>query len=109
MAPSSLWPTLRTSWRNTSYWTAAICAKFVEVFARAERRLFISCFSSSIHRIKLAIDLAFESNRKVALVGRSMGDSAEIAAELGYIEVPDGLMIHPGEIKNFPPERVCVL
>jgi ribonuclease J len=87
----------------------AVRRKFDEVFARAERRLFISCFSSSIHRIKLAIDLAFESNRKVALVGRSMADSAEIAAELGYIEVPDGLMIHPGEIKNFPPERVCVL
>jgi ribonuclease J len=87
----------------------AVRRKFDEVFALAERRLFVSCFSSSIHRIKLAMELAFENNRKVALVGRSMSDSAEIAAELGYIDVPDGLLIHPGEIKNFPPERVCVL
>lgn len=87
----------------------AVRRKFDEVFAWAERRLFISCFSSSIHRIKLAFELAYEYNRKVALVGRSMADSADIAADLGYIDVPDGLLIHPGEIKNFPPQKVCVL
>jgi len=87
----------------------AVGRKFDEVFARTQRRLFISCFSSSIHRIKLAIDMAFQHRRKVALVGRSMTDSAEIAQDLGYIEVPDGLLIHPGEIKNFAPERVMVL
>ncbi len=87
----------------------AVGRKFDEMFARTQRRLFISCFSSSIHRIKLAIDMAYQHRRKVALVGRSMNDSTEIAQELGYIEVPDGLLIHPGEIKNFPPERVLVL
>jgi len=87
----------------------AVRRKFDEVFAWTERRLFISCFSSSIHRIKLAMELAYEYNRKVALVGRSMADSAEIASDLGYIDVPDGLLIHPGEIKNFPPQKVCVL
>ncbi|HEX9119225.1 MAG TPA: ribonuclease J [Terriglobales bacterium] len=87
----------------------AVGGKFDEVFARTPRRLFISCFSSSIHRIKLAIDMAYQHGRKVALVGRSMNDSTEIAQDLGYIEVPDGLLIHPGEIKNFPPERVMVL
>src|SRR5205823_9538931 len=87
----------------------AVRRKFEEVFARTKKRLFISCFSSSIHRIKLAIELAYDHRRKVALVGRSMSDSAEIAADLGYIEVPDGLLIHPGEIRNFPPEKVCVM
>src|SRR5689334_22604522 len=87
----------------------AVRRKFDEVFARTKRRLFISCFSSSIHRIKLAVELAYDYRRKVAFVGRSMADSAEIAADLGYIDVPDGLLIHPGEIKNFPPERVCVM
>jgi ribonuclease J len=87
----------------------AVRRKFDEVFAWSDRRLFISCFSSSIHRIKLAFELAYEYNRKVALVGRSMADSAEIGADLGYIDVPDGLLIHPGEIKNFPPQKVCVL
>jgi ribonuclease J len=87
----------------------AVRRKFDEVFARTERRLFISCFSSSIHRMKLAVELAREHGRKVAFVGRSMSNSAEIAEDLGYIEMPEGLVIHPGEMKNFPAEKVCVL
>ena len=87
----------------------AVRRKFDEVFARTQRRLFISCFSSSIHRIKLAVELAWEHGRKVAFIGRSMTSSAEIAEDLGYIEIPEGLLIHPGEMKNFPPEKVCVL
>jgi ribonuclease J len=87
----------------------AVRRKFDEVFAHTQRRLFISCFSSSIHRIKLAVELAHQHGRKVAFLGRSMNNSAEIAEDLGYIEVPDGLVIHPGEMKNYPPEKVCVL
>jgi len=87
----------------------AVRRKFDEVFARTERRLFISCFSSSIHRMKLAVELAWEHGRKIAFVGRSMISSSEIAEDLGYIEIPNGLLIHPGEIKNFAPEKVCVM
>jgi ribonuclease J len=87
----------------------AVRRKFDEVFARTERRLFISCFASSIHRIKLAVEMAFEHGRKVAFIGRSMNNSSEIAEDLGYIEIPDGLLINPGEIKNLAPEKVCVL
>ena len=87
----------------------AVRRKFDEVFARTQRRLFISCFSSSIHRIKLAVELAHEHGRKVAFIGRSMVSSAEIAEDLGYIDIPNGLLIHPGEIKNFAPEKTCVL
>jgi len=87
----------------------AVRRKFDEVFAHTKRRLFISCFSSSIHRIKLAVELAYQHGRKVAFIGRSMTNSAEIAEDLGYIEVPEGLLINPGEMRNFPPEKVCVL
>jgi len=87
----------------------AVRRKFDEVFARTERRLFISCFSSSIHRIKLAVELAWEHGRKVAFIGRSMNSSAEIAEDLGYVEIPEGLLVHPGEMKNFAPEKMCVL
>ena len=87
----------------------AVRRKFDEVFARTERRLFISCFSSSIHRIKLAVELAHEHGRKIAFIGRSMNSSAEIAEDLGYVEIPEGLLIHPGEMKNFAPQKVCVL
>jgi ribonuclease J len=87
----------------------AVRRKFDEVFARTQKRLFVSCFSSSIHRIKLTVDLAYEHGRKVCFIGRSMMSSAEIAEDLGYVEVPEGLLIHPGEIKNYAPEKVCVL
>jgi len=87
----------------------AVRRKFDEIFSHTQRRLFISCFSSSIHRIKLATELAAEHGRKVAFIGRSMNNSAEIAEDLGYVEIPEGLLIHPGEMKNFAPEKVCVL
>jgi ribonuclease J len=87
----------------------AVYHKFDEVFARAAQRIFVSCFSSSIHRIKLTLELAERYHRKVALIGRSMNESAEIAQDLGYLDMPDALLIHPGEIKNLPPQRVCVL
>jgi ribonuclease J len=87
----------------------AVRRKFDEIFAHTKRRLFISCFSSSIHRINLTVELAHQHGRKIAFLGRSMNNSAEIAEDLGYIEIPDGLVINPGEMKNFPPEKVCVL
>jgi ribonuclease J len=87
----------------------AVRRKFDEVFAHTKRRLFISCFSSSIHRIKLTIEQAFEHGRKVALVGRSMMESTEIAQDLGYIDMPDGMLVHPAQIRDLPPEKVCVL
>ena len=87
----------------------AVHRKFEEVFVRTERRLFISCFSSSIHRIKLTVDMAREHGRKICFIGRSMNNSSEIAEDLGYIQIPEGMLIHPGEMKNYPPEKVCVL
>lgn len=87
----------------------AVVPRLDEIFARTERRLFFSCFSSSIHRIKLAMNLAHKHGRKVALIGRSMDNSTEIAQDLGYIDPPQGLLIHSGQIKDLPPEKVCVM
>jgi ribonuclease J len=53
--------------------------------------------------------MCWEHGRKIAFVGRSMNNSSEIAEDLGYIEIPEGLLINPGEIKNFAPEKVCVM
>ena len=87
----------------------AVRRKFDEVFARTQRRLFISCFASSIHRIKLTVDMARDHGRKICFIGRSMNNSSEIAEDLGYVQIPEGMLIHPGEMKNFAPEKVCVL
>ncbi len=80
-----------------------------EVFERTKQRLFFSCFSSSIHRLRTASELATEHGRKIAIVGRSMQNSFEIAQDFNYLEVRDSQLIHPGQIKDYPPDKVCVL
>jgi ribonuclease J len=87
----------------------AVRRKFDEVFAMADRRLFVSCFSSSVHRIKLVSELAFSYNRKIALIGRSITNSTEIAQDLGYLDIPEDVLINGGQIKDFPPNKVCIL
>jgi ribonuclease J len=87
----------------------AVIPRLDEIFAAAPRKLFFSCFSSSIHRIRIAMDLAHKHGRKVALIGRSIDNSTEIAQDLGYIDPPAGLIIHPGQIRDFAPERLCIL
>src|ERR1700719_1593469 len=61
----------------------AVRPRMEEIFYRADRRLVISCFSSSIHRLQLIIELAGEYGRKVAFLGRSMNNVTEIAHTLG--------------------------
>ncbi|MHB1021573.1 MAG: ribonuclease J [Acidobacteriaceae bacterium] len=80
-----------------------------EIFSRAKKKLFFSCFSSSIHRMKIALELAALHGRKVAMVGRSISNSSEIAEDLGYLEIPPGLLISPGQIRDYPAEKLCIL
>ncbi len=80
-----------------------------EIFSRATKKLFFSCFSSSIYRIRIALELARDHGRKVAIVGRSMMESTEIAQDLGYIDVPPGLIINPGHMRDFTPDQLMVL
>jgi ribonuclease J len=87
----------------------AVIPRLDEIFGAAKRRLFFSCFSSSIHRIRIAMDLAHKHGRKVALIGRSIDNSTEIAQDLGYIDPPQGLIIHPNQIKDTPANKLCIL
>ena len=80
-----------------------------EIFARTKKKLFFSCFSSSIYRIRIAMELARAHGRKVAVLGRSMMESTEIAQDLGYLDLPPGLVINPGQMRDFPPEQLMVL
>ena len=80
-----------------------------EVFSRTKKKLFFSCFSSSIYRMRIAMELAHQHGRKVAVIGRSMVESSEIAQDLGYLDLPNGLLIHPGQIGDHAPEEVMVL
>ncbi len=87
----------------------AVRPRIEDFFNRAERRLVVSCFSSSIHRIQLILDLAQEYGRKVGIIGRSMVSVTEIAHSLGLLEIPDGILIRPQDIMNTAPQKVAVL
>lgn len=88
---------------------SAVQPRLDEIFARTKRKLFFSCFSSSIYRIRIAMDLARKHGRKVAILGRSMVESSEIAQDLGYLEIPPGLIINPGQMRDYSPEQLMVL
>jgi ribonuclease J len=87
----------------------AIVPRVEELCRSAPRRVILSCFASSIHRIQQVIDIAGRVNRKIAFVGRSMIDNVEIAHELGYLRIPDGMVVRPQDIRSFDPKRLIIL
>ncbi|HEY2015802.1 MAG TPA: ribonuclease J [Bryobacteraceae bacterium] len=87
----------------------AVRPRMEEIFNRAEKRVVVSCFSSSIHRIQLVLDLAQEFERRVAVVGRSMVSVTEIAHSLGLLDIPDGILLRPQDAMDLPPNKVAFL
>src|SRR6201982_1279950 len=87
----------------------AVRPRLDEIFSRAKKKLFFSCFSSSIYRIRIAMELAREHKRKIAIIGRSLDNSTEIAQDLGYLDLPQGLVINPGQIKDTPANKLLVM
>ncbi len=87
----------------------AVRPRMEEIFNRAEQRVVVSCFSSSIHRIQLVLDLAQECGRRVAVIGRSMVSVTEIAHSLGLLEIPDGILLRPQDAMDLPPDKVAFL
>ena len=87
----------------------AVRPRLDEIFAQTKKKLFFSCFSSSIHRIRVAMELAHKHGRKVAIIGRSLDNSTEIAQDLGYLDLPNGLIINPGQIKDMPADKICIM
>ena len=87
----------------------AIVPRIEELCRSAPRRVILSCFASSIHRIQQVIDIASRVNRKVAFVGRSMVDNVEIAHSLELLRIPDGMVVRPQDIRGFDPKRLIIL
>jgi ribonuclease J len=80
-----------------------------EVFARVRGRIVVTSFASNIHRVQQVIDAASVLGRKVALVGRSMRKNVNIGRSLGHIEFPEGTLIHPQEVEDWPDEKIVVV
>lgn len=87
----------------------AVLPRFEEIFNRAQRRVVVTCFASSVHRIQQILDIAQSSGRKVAFIGRSMLSYTEIAHGLGLLRIPDNLLLRPQDIMSAPPHRVVAI
>ncbi len=87
----------------------AVVPRLEDLCRSAPRRVVLSCFASSIHRIQQVIDIASRVGRKVAFVGRSMVDNIEIAHSLDYLRIPDGMVVRPQDIRGFDPKRLVIL
>jgi ribonuclease J len=84
-------------------------AAFEKAFHDAKERIIIATFSSNVHRIQQAIDTACSYNRKVAVLGRSMINVVQISRELGYLNVPEGVLIDIDEINNYPASAIVIV
>ena len=87
----------------------AVQPRMEEIFNRKGQRIVVSCFSSSIHRIQLVLDLARDAGRRVAVIGRSMVSVTEIAHSLGLLNIPDGILLRPQDVMEMPRSKVAIL
>ena len=82
---------------------------FDKIFANAPGRVILATFASLLSRVQQVIDTASRYERVVALVGRSMVNNAQMAIDLGYLNIPTGMLIRAEDINKFPPERVVII
>ncbi len=82
---------------------------FEEAFSSERERIIVATFASNIHRIQQVVDAAAKYDRKVAIVGRSMLNVSSICQEMGYLKVPNGIMIDIDEISNYPRNKVVII
>src|ERR671923_473574 len=88
---------------------AIVGPRLEELFMRCTGRIVVTCFASNIHRVQQVIDAAAAHGRKVSLVGRSMRKNVNIGRSLGHIELPEGILIQPQEVEDWPDEKIVVI
>jgi ribonuclease J len=79
------------------------------VFSRCEGRIVVTSFASNIHRVQQVVDAAAALGRKVSLIGRSMRKNVNIGRSLGHIDVPEGLLVPPRELGDFPDHKLVIM
>ncbi|WP_154095917.1 ribonuclease J [Microbacterium testaceum] len=80
-----------------------------QVIAKAPRRVVVASFSSHVHRVQQVLDAAHANGRRVALLGRSMVRNMGIAADLGYLNVPDGVLIDYKKARDLPDDKIVYM
>jgi ribonuclease J len=84
-------------------------AKFMEIFKNCESRIIVASFASNVHRVQQIINAAVAYNRKVAISGKSMINAVKVSQELGYLDVPDGTIVHVNDIKKLKDNEVVII
>jgi ribonuclease J len=82
---------------------------FRQIIPQRQGRVLVASFASNVHRMQQAIDVAVDVGRKVCVVGRSMRKNINIARNLGYVHVPEEILVKPPELAELPPHEVLVL
>ena len=82
---------------------------FHQIMREAPGRLIIATFASLISRIQQTVDVAAQYNRKIAIAGRSMVKNTEVARKLGYLDIPENMLVSLDEIKNLPARQVVIM
>jgi ribonuclease J len=82
---------------------------FEEIFPRCGGRIIVAAFSSNIHRVQQVVDVAVRYGRKVLLNGRSMLANVQTARELGYLRIPDGILIDLKDLPKLAKEEICMI
>jgi ribonuclease J len=87
----------------------AVIPAFEEIFAEAAGRIIVAAFASSIHRLQIVLDIAQQFNRRVCVLGRSMHKNVEVSDRLGYLDIPDGLLVSLNEAKQMRDHEIVFL
>jgi ribonuclease J len=82
---------------------------FEKIFGQVRGRIIVSTFASNISRVQLVINAAVAQNRKLAVVGRSMVDNVKMALNLGYLTIPEGMLIHTDDIEDYPDSQITIV
>lgn len=83
--------------------------KFYEIFKNCKKRIIVATFASNVHRVQQIINAAVENGRKVAVSGRSMENIVELSILLGYMKIPEGVLINLDNIGKYPPGKVVII
>ena len=87
----------------------AVIPAFEEIFSEATGRIIVAAFASSIHRLQIVLDVAQQFNRHVCVLGRSMQKNVEVAERLGYLDIPDGLLVSLNQTKLMSDNEIVFL
>jgi ribonuclease J len=88
---------------------SSVGPRLQEVFSRCTGRIVVTCFASNIHRVQQVVDAAAALDRRVSLIGRSMRKNVNIGRMLGHIDIPEGMLVGPKEIEDFPDAKLVVI